>query len=146
MEKLCTKCKQLLPIECFGLKKTGTDKRQYQCRDCFARYNRNRYLTNPAKTKEKFSAFSKAVRLANKTKLFEYLSCHPCVDCGEADPVVLEFDHLKDKVDSVSNLIRGGMPWHKIEAEIVKCEVRCSNCHKRKTAKLQNWLKLKLKI
>ena len=33
----------------------------------------------------------------NRTMLFAYLSQHPCVDCGETDAHVLEFDHVKGK-------------------------------------------------
>lgn len=68
-------------------------------------------------------------------RVFAYLIDHACVDCGETDPVVLDFDHLRDKVDNVSSLVVLRRPWLEILAEIAKCEVRCANCHARKTAR-----------
>lgn len=38
-------------------------------------------------------------------------------------------------------MINHGEPWNDILAELEKCEVRCSNCHTRKTAKEQKWFK-----
>lgn len=57
------------------------------------------------------------------------------MDCGETDPVVLEFDHIRDKRGDVTQMISGGLLWDTVEAEIAKCEVRCVNCHVRKSAK-----------
>lgn len=66
----------------------------------------------------------------------EYLSTHPCVDCGENDPVVLDFDHITgDKDDCVSNGVRRGWGIVRLAAEIKKCEVRCANCHRRITTR-----------
>jgi len=75
----------------------------------------------------------------NRNYVLEYLSGHPCVDCGETDPVVLEFDHVRDKDKKISDLIN--YSHNRLKEEILKCEVRCSNCHKRKTSKEQNWYK-----
>jgi 5-methylcytosine-specific restriction endonuclease McrA len=59
-----------------------------------------------------------------------------CVDCGELDPIVLEFDHVDPttKYKDVSKLL--GKSLHKLEDEITKCQVVCANCHKRRTAKM----------
>jgi hypothetical protein len=67
---------------------------------------------------------------------------HPCVDCGENDPVVLDFDHKSDKVASISYLLGTVAGWERVEKEIEKCEVRCANCHRRKTARDRKWNKI----
>jgi hypothetical protein len=64
----------------------------------------------------------------------DYLLNHPCIDCGEADILVLDFDHLKDKEHNVSHMVRSGKTLLAISQEIEKCVVRCANCHRRKTA------------
>lgn len=71
----------------------------------------------------------------NKDYIWGVLRENACVDCGEDDPLVLEFDHQRDKKHSVSYLLRHGTtPLKDIKAEVAKCVVRCANCHRRKTA------------
>jgi len=78
-----------------------------------------------------------------QAKVMAYLDEHPCVDCGEADPVVLEFDHVRGKkVASVSLMVREVRSWALIEAEIAKCDVRCANCHRRVTARRAGWYRV----
>ena len=74
------------------------------------------------------------VRELLSARIDEYLRAHPCVDCGESNLNVLDFDHLRDKTDDVANMVAGGRPWSEIEWEIAKCEVCCANCHARRTA------------
>jgi hypothetical protein len=73
--------------------------------------------------------------------LFDYLKSHPCVDCSESDPVILEFDHRSDKLMGISAMMSLGFSIPKIEAEIAKCDVRCVSCHRKKTAKDFEWYK-----
>lgn len=66
--------------------------------------------------------------------ILEHLKANPCVDCGEPDPVVLEFDHVRGrKVDDISVLATNGCTKKLVE-EMKKCDVRCANCHRRITA------------
>lgn len=64
---------------------------------------------------------------------------------GDDDPVVLEFEHVRGHKDgSICGLIQRGFAWAAISAEIQKCEVRCCNCHRRKTAKQYGYRKMLL--
>lgn len=66
----------------------------------------------------------------------EYLSQHPCVDCGETDIVVLEFDHVRgEKKQAIAELIQWGYPLEVLENEAAKCDVVCANDHRRRTCK-----------
>ena len=77
-------------------------------------------------------------------RLWDFLLAHPCVDCGETDPMVLEFDHVDSttKRHHVGSLARAGYPWSAVLAELDKCEVRCANCHRKRTAQQFEWPKL----
>jgi hypothetical protein len=66
--------------------------------------------------------------------LIEFFRTHPCVDCGETDPLVLEFDHLGDKRFTISHNF-SGRNWQSILKEMEKCDVVCANCHRRRTAR-----------
>jgi hypothetical protein len=57
-----------------------------------------------------------------------------CVDCGESDRLVLEFDHVGEKRSSVTALAWSETSLARLDAEIAACEVRCCNCHRRRTA------------
>jgi hypothetical protein len=80
----------------------------------------------------------RAKRKANlRNYLNDYLVIHPCIDCGETDPVVLEFDHKNpaEKRHNISALIMAGNSIKRLMSEIEKCDVRCSNCHRRRHSK-----------
>ncbi|MCP2369372.1 hypothetical protein BJ978_000048 [Agromyces terreus] len=74
-------------------------------------------------------------RAAHLERIGTYLLSHPCVDCGERDIRVLDFDHRHgvEKSGEVMKLAKAAYSWRRVAAEIVKCDVRCRNCHARVT-------------
>jgi L-lysine 2,3-aminomutase len=50
---------------------------------------------------------------------------------------VLEFDHrdLATKRLAIAQMIERRYSWQTIIVEIGKCDVRCANCHRRKTSR-----------
>lgn len=132
--RACTRCGEVKPLEAFPPVRRGEPKLQTWCRDCFAEANARNYRKNHEREKARIYR-NAALRLEfNRARLVNYLREHPCVDCGETDIVVLQFDHLRDKKRNVAQMLNGGWTWPTIEREIAKCEVRCANCHRVKTA------------
>jgi hypothetical protein len=89
----------------------------------------------PYKDKESLYKAQKRHRIKVRGKLLEFLSLKKCKDCGENDPIVLEFDHKtpERKFKPISIMLSGHYSWESVLKEIKKCEVRCANCHRRKT-------------
>jgi len=135
--KQCGRCKQVKPETDFNRLRDG---RQHWCRECFREYfcargDLHRRQSLDAKTK----------RIARDRAFVRgYLEQHPCVDCGEDDTRVLDFDHLGAKTHDVCEMVLRGLPIEAIRAEIAACEVVCANCHRRRTATRAGWRRLDL--
>mgnify|MGYP001572676222 CR=1 FL=1 len=136
-EKLCRRCNTTKSAKEFGTSKSRPSGLQDWCRDCVKSRAKERYDSAGWR---KTQAWNNARRLNYYDRVTEYLKTHPCVDCGEADPVVLEFDHRDpDKKKSDISKMMGKVSWKKIEKEIRKCDVVCSNCHRKRTAAQFGW-------
>jgi hypothetical protein len=133
--RACTKCGETKPLDAFPPVRRGEPKLQTWCRDCFAAYGREYYRKNREAQKTRLLQNSAIRRADNRIRAIDYLRAHPCVDCGETDIVVLQFDHLRDKKADVTAMITSGATWGAIEREIAKCEIRCANCHRLETAR-----------
>ena len=101
-------------------------------------YMRAWYQKNKKRHLEVVAARRRQITKTNNEFYKEYLLTHACVDCGETDPLTLEFDHLTTKFSEVSHMIAGGYSLQAIKREIAKCEVVCANCHSRRTHKRTN--------
>jgi hypothetical protein len=133
--KICTRCKTEKDLHLFSARKRSKDGRAAWCRDCFKESWQRRYYENHGHYRNSHNTSRNRIREQNARQVFEYLASHPCINCGESDPIVLEFDHRDkvDKIENISNLILNSS-WQKIENEIEKCDVLCANCHRRKSA------------
>jgi Stc1 domain len=131
--RACTKCGEVKPLDAFPPVRRGEPKLQTWCRDCFAEANARNYRKNHEREKARLVRQVAERRAEVHERIIGFLREHPCVDCGETDIVVLEFDHVAEKLDDISVYAGGGRSWARVKAEIDKCEVRCANCHRRKT-------------
>ena len=130
----CGRCGELKRIEEFNWRRKRSGQRDNYCRPCRADYkhehyaaNRQRYIDNAAQRK-------RTLALERAAYLIEYFRSNPCSDCGESDPVVLEFDHQGEKLFTIGQDLCD-RNWTSILNEIAKCEVVCANCHRRRTAR-----------
>ena len=126
--KNCYKCNTWKDFCEFYSDKSKKDGKCSECKSC-----------NKQRGKKYYHAGYRGLAVDQRRRLvYSYLLKNPCIDCGEKDPLVLEFDHVKgNKVNSISRIIREG---GKLTEEMDKCVVRCANCHRRKTAKERKWV------
>lgn len=139
--KNCCRCKKKKRVEEFNFKNKLLGIRQKACKKCTRLEIRKHYQNNKEYYLKKSRIRNRKHRIIVKKYIYEYLLTHSCVDCGEKDPVVLEFDHISSKLQNVSTIVQRNYPINTIKKEVVKCEVRCANCHRRKTAKDYYWYK-----
>lgn len=61
----------------------------------------------------------------------------PCTDCMQVfPPCVMDFDHISDNKEwNVGKMANSKYSFERIKAEIAKCELVCSNCHRIRTYK-----------
>lgn len=143
--RTCRKCGLEKPLEDFAIYRVGKRRgRKYTCLQCYREQERQRWRRlygSSERTRYMHAERREARQDALRDWLYAYLMEHPCVDCGERDPVVLEFDHVDPapKTAAISDLLNWVRPLEVIQGEVTKCEVRCANCHRRRTAEEQRW-------
>jgi hypothetical protein len=141
--KKCYRCGASKSAEHFAWRNKAKGRHDSFCRPCRAAYKKEHYAANRQLYIDRAQKRKQQLALERTVYLIEYFRTHPCVDCGEADPVVLEFDHLRDKLFSVGmHLTRRS--WQDILDEIEKCQVVCANCHRRRTAARRGALRARL--
>ena len=137
--KRCGKCKELKPYDDFY--KHYKRGRGSYCKPCQHDHYRRRYEYRTKVLKQPWQPFKNEYKDRNRIFVTDYLNAHPCVDCGERDVLVLEFDHIAGvKRADISKLVNKAASIESLATEIGKCAVRCANCHRRRTAEQFGWL------
>lgn len=139
--KLCKKCgvekRDIEPNPEFAKsKRQGTHS---WCKPCAKERHKVYYQEN----KQHFTDYKTNIRQTNQGKLLEFMAKHGCKDCGLHDPLVLEFDHIDPnlKTENISTMLYNGRKWESLLEEIAKCEIRCCNCHRRRTIQQFGWFR-----
>lgn len=142
--KWCPGCCRLLDLHSFSFKIAWRGIRQSLCRECSRAASQMHYQAAAAVYKARAAINRIRYRARNRENLRALLKAAKCADCGISEFAVLEFDHRDPttKFHEVSDLARGVGSWKTVLAEIVKCDVVCANCHRRRTAARAGWRKL----
>jgi len=125
--KICSTCKEGLPITEFSKKHDTKDGYSYRCRSCRAKQWKASYYKHADYYRNKRKQQSKEVR----TWLQEYKKSLKCSLCDESEPCCLDFHHQEKKERKVVARINEFSSIKKIQEEIKKCIVLCANCHRK---------------
>lgn len=104
-----------------------------------SKYSKKHYSHRKEYYLEKATRNRKIARYKLRRFVFDHYKTHPCVECGENNPIVLEFDHLKEKYKGIAIMVNRALSLKRMQAEIEKCEVVYANCHRRRTARQLHW-------
>jgi hypothetical protein len=132
----CNKCKVSKLESDFSFRDSSKGVRRKTCKECHRKYLLVHYSSNRGKYIDKAKKHNSKYKKEVREYIYTYLLANPCVDCGENDPIVLEFDHIdpSTKLDSISSMVNRCFSISSISKEINKCEIRCANCHRRRTS------------
>jgi hypothetical protein len=98
-------------------------------------YMRQRRRENPEWSRASVHRYHRKRNVENKKQILEWKLNHPCADCGETDPVVLDAHHRNPRR---KNFRLGAYTRESVKAvktELVKCISLCANCHRRRHAR-----------
>lgn len=132
---LCSKCQKEKSFEEFSFRDRSRGVLHKMCKLCHTKYRRRHYLQHKEKYIEKASRWNRKQRDVLRLYIFEKLSKSACIDCGEKDIVVLDFDHISGKRLGISLMFKNRYSIAAIKEEMQRCVIRCANCHRRKTAR-----------
>jgi hypothetical protein len=132
--RTCGRCGVVKSVGEFAHRRKARGQLDNYCRTCRAAYKREHYAANRQRYIAMAQARKRDLARERASLLLEFFDSHSCVDCGENDPIVLEFDHLDDKRFGISKGLRDHS-WQAVVEEMAKCDVVCANCHRRRTAR-----------
>ena len=121
MKKICSSCGEERDVEQdFKWEYKDRGIRQSRCKYCQSELSKRHYHNNKQVYNERTRIIKKKILTENASHISAYLSTHPCVDCGQTDIRLLEFDHVHgQKSHGISNLFTSGFKKYVVRIAIV---------------------------
>lgn len=118
--KVCYRCKESKSESEFNKSNRTRDRLHSYCRDCQKQHYRENAIRHRANVRRNDN-----LRIARLREVIYERMSHGCVDCGNRDIRVLEFDHVRGtKVRGVGAMVTRGAGFEAVIQEMDKCEVR----------------------
>lgn len=134
-ESRCTRCGELKALASFYASRGNPHS---YCKPCFNEYERRRVQGKPG-YREHLNAYQNKRRKLMVIEIGKIKSEKGCAKCGERHPACLEFHHLDPSVKEFNMAeVSTRVPRAKMLAEIEKCIVLCSNCHRKHHYEVRN--------
>jgi len=110
----------------------------YKDKEVQRRKNKEYQKKHYQKNKQYYMDKAAEKKIEMKVWFDEIKSSLKCSNCPENDPVCLDFHHRNpnEKEIGLSRVIANGWGKNRILKEIEKCDVLCSNCHRKEHAKI----------
>src|SRR5579862_3741920 len=117
--KICSSCGKSKPWSAYSSQSAKEFRPCSYCRRCQRAYCKEHYRRNRDAHNRGRYMRARGERKAIREFLWRYLEMHGCMDCGERDIVVLEFDHVSGKKEAeVSVMAARGATRERLEKEI----------------------------
>ena len=142
--RTCIVCQQTKDIKAFRFRDKATGRRQRACEACVAAGRRSRAAATRRGDGSRAADGARERTRTLRAQVWRYLAQHPCVDCGETDPLVLAFERVESdsRRKAIAQLVQQASSWAAILDEIRRCDIRCANCQRRRAAAQFGWARL----
>jgi hypothetical protein len=114
-------------------------KRSGLCKEHRRQYSKDYYQKNKEVIKAKNLTHNRNSRERNRAWLIEFLRTKECIDCGNKDIEVLQFDHRDQATKTKMVYQYLGASLARMQEEIKKCDIRCANCHIKRSRRQLGW-------
>lgn len=123
--KKCSTCKIEKADDQFNKSTWRKDGLSNNCKECNKAKLKEHYYNNTTYYLEKNNR--------RKDDIKEYIRSKriACVNCGESHIACLDFHHETEKSVNISEMVTRMWSRSKIDEELNKCIVLCSNCHRK---------------
>lgn len=123
--KTCSKCKQNKDLLDFNKNKSTKDGLSNQCKECNKSNLKNHYNKN--------TDYYKFRNYERRNLISDFINSkkNKCSKCDETHIACLDFHHLFDKKINIAELPNSLWKMERVEEELNKCIILCSNCHRK---------------